>query len=485
MKPSETLCFDTKTRKKLWDHVVDTIETYITQLHQARVTPLSDPEAIRSLLSSMKFDRPMNPIEVLDFVQQGLWNHQVHVAHPRYFGLFNPAPTAMGIAADALVAAFNPQLATWNHSPFACEVEHHLIKTMAGQFGYDPEKADGSFTTGGAEANMTALLTALVSTFPEYAKKGLRALKKQPTLYVSTESHHSFLRAARFCGLGSDAVREIPVDERFRMKVQALETRIEQDRKAGAAPFLVVANAGTTNGGAIDPIVPIADVSSSQKLWFHVDAAWGGAAVFVPELRPVLEGIERSDSITFDSHKWLSVPMGAGLYLTKHPDILEQTFRITADYIPAEVVGQNIVDPYKHSMQCSRRFIGLKIFLSLAVTGLDGYASVIRHQTAMGDLMREKLKASRWEIVNQTKLPLVCFVDGQSPRGKGAEFVEAIARQIVSSGKAWISVTRLDKTLPVLRACITNYRTESQDINALVNDLNKAREKFYLMRKEK
>lgn len=175
MKPSEILCFDGKTRNKLWLHIVDTIETYITQVHRVRITPKSDPQAIHSLLSPMKFDRPMNPIEALDFVQQGLWNHQVHVAHPRYFGLFNPAPTAMGIAADTLVAAFNPQLATWNHSPFACEVEHHLIKTMAGQFGYDPEKADGSFTTGGAEANMTALLTALVSTFPEYAKKGLRA----------------------------------------------------------------------------------------------------------------------------------------------------------------------------------------------------------------------------------------------------------------------------------------------------------------------
>jgi aromatic-L-amino-acid decarboxylase len=141
MKPSETLCFDSKTRNELWHHVLDTIETYITRVQRARVTPPSDPEAIRSLLSPMKFDRPMDPIEAVDFVRQGLWNHQVHVAHPRYFGLFNPAPTTMGIAADALVAAFNPQLATWNHNPFACEVEDHLIKTMATQFGYDPEKA--------------------------------------------------------------------------------------------------------------------------------------------------------------------------------------------------------------------------------------------------------------------------------------------------------------------------------------------------------
>jgi len=284
--------------------------------------------------------------------------------------------------------------------------------------------------------------------------------------------------AASACGLGTDAVHQIAVDDTLQMNVGSLAEQIVQDRAAGSVPFLVVATAGTTNAGVVDPIARIADVASRERLWFHVDAAWGGAALFVPELCNILEGIERSDSITFDTHKWLSVPMGGGIYLTRHRDILGQTFRISADYMPTDAAGLDVVDPYAHSIQWSRRFIGLKVFLSLAVAGWDGYGTVIRHQVAMGDLLRRELEASGWEVVNQTRLPVVCFVDRQDPEGKSPAFIDAVAREIVSSGEAWISTTRLDKDLPVLRACITNYLTEPDDIRALVRALNKARKEF-------
>ena len=479
MKHLRVLSLDDQTRTELWEHIVDTIETYLARVRRARVAPELDPEKIRSLLIPITFARSLDPRQAVDFVVRGLWDYQVHTPHPRYFGLFNPAPTTMGIAADALVAAFNPQLATWSHSPFAVEVEEHLIRTFAHHFGYDLEDIDGAFTSGGAEANHTAVLTALAHVFPEFARTGLRGLDRQPRLYVSTQSHHSVARAACACGLGSDAVRQIAVDDTLQMNVEALAGQIVRDRAAGSAPFLIVATAGTTNAGVVDPIVRIADVASHERLWFHVDAAWGGAAVFVTELRNILEGIERSDSITFDTHKWLSVPMGGGIYLTRHRDILAQTFHITADYMPTDAAGLNVVDPYTHSMQCSRRFIGLKVFLSLAVAGWDGYGTVIRHQVAMGDLLRQQLEASGWEVVNQTRLPVVCFVDRQNPEGKSVAFIEAVAREIVTSGEAWISTTRLEKDLPVLRACITNYRTEPDDLRALVGALNRARQRFY------
>lgn len=479
MKHSQVLSLDSQTRIQLWEQIVETIETYLARVRQARVAPELDPEKIRSLLIPQTFAQPLSPRQAVDFVVRGLWDYQVHTPHPRYFGLFNPAPTTMGIAADALVAAFNPQLATWSHSPFAVEVEQHLIRTFAYQFGYDLAEIDGTFTSGGAEANHTAVLTALAHAFPEFARTGLRGLDRQPRLYVSTQSHHSLIRAASACGLGSDAVHQIAVDDTLKMNVEALAEQIAQDRSAGFGPFLITATAGTTNAGVVDPIARIADVASREKLWFHVDAAWGGAAVFVTELRNILEGIERADSITFDTHKWLSVPMGGGIYLTRHRDILGQTFRITADYMPTDAAGLNVVDPYTHSIQCSRRFIGLKVFLSLAVAGWDGYGTVIRHQAAMGDLLRQQLEASGWEVVNQTRLPIVCFVDRQSPEGKSAAFVEAVAREIVSSGEAWISTTRLENDVPVLRACITNYRTEPDDILALVGALNRARQRFY------
>ena len=349
----------------------------------------------------------------------------------------------MGIAGDALVAAFNPQLAAWSHSPLAIEIEQHLVRAFGARFGYDPARTDGTFASGGMEANHTAVLTALAQKFPEFARRGLRALEAQPVLYASTEAHHSLLKAARMCGLGTDAVHEIPADGNLRMDAEALASRIARDRTQGFAPFLVAATAGTTSAGAIDPLPAIAEVAKREELWLHVDAAWGGAAALVPELRPLLEGIERADSITFDAHKWLSVPMGAGVYITRHLDILKTTFSIAQTYMPREAAGLDVVDPYTHSMQWSRRAIGLKVFLSLAVAGWEGYATAIRHMVAMGALLREQLEATGWQVVNKTPLPVCCFVDTRHAAGRSEDYLHKIAMQVVASGKAWISTTRL------------------------------------------
>ena len=375
-----------------------------------------------------------------------------------------------------LTATFNPQMAAWGHSPFAVEVEGHLIRHLAAQFGYHRDSTSGTFASGGAEANHTAVLTALTFKFPQYTRRGLRALAKGPVMYVSSESHHSFIKAARSSGLGTDAVRTIPVDEALQMDMSALQSQIKQDRRDGFEPFLVVGTAGTTNAGVIDPLPQIAEVAAQEGLWFHVDAAWGGAAALVPELRPTLDGVERSDSLTFDAHKWLSVPMAAGIFLTQHKDILARTFRITVAYVPADGAGMDIVDPYTHSIQWSRRFIGLKVFLSLAVAGWQGYAAALRHQTAMGENLREMLEQAGWAVLNQTRLPVICFVNKQHPEGRSGAYIEAIAQKVVSSGKAWVSVTRLREVQPVLRACVTSYRATPEDLQALINVLEEARQ---------
>ncbi len=464
-------------RLELWHRVFDAIEAYLEDVAGGRVTPELDPKGIRGLLKPFDFEKPIEPLEAVDFVVESLRKYQTHTPHPRYYGLFNPAPTAMGIAADALVAAFNPQLAAWSHSPFAIEVEHHLVRAFGVRFGYSPTQTDGTFASGGAEANHTAVLAALVDAYPEYAQRGVLSLEAQPTLYVSSESHHSLLRAARLCGIGTEAVREVPVDRDLRMIPEELESLIREDRKRGFDPFLVAATAGTTNAGAIDPIDPIAAITAREGLWLHVDAAWGGAVALVPELRSLLQGTERADSITFDAHKWLSVPMAAGLLLTRHRGILDRTFRIENVYMPKEAAGLDVVDPYTRSIQWSRRFIGLKVFLSLAVAGWDGYTKAIRHQTRMGETLREKLGAARWEILNRTPLPLVCFVDGEHAEGRSPGHLDAIVREILSAGKAWISTTRIAGGTPVLRACITNYLTTEADIEALVQDLDWARKR--------
>ena len=469
------LMLDDQTRAQLWPRVVETIETYLTQIETARVAPLLEVEKIRSTLAKCDFAQPMNALDAMDFVSAQLWQHLVHNGHPNYFGLFNPATTTMSIVADALVAAFNPQLAAWSHSPFPVEVENHLVRAFGERFGYDPAKTDGTFCSGGSEANHTALLTALTHAFPDFNEFGTRALPAQPVFYISSQGHHSFLKAAKMSGLGTAAVREIPLADDLQMNVNALRAQLAADKSAGLHPLMIVGTAGATSTGIVDPLVELADLAERERLWFHVDAAWGGGAAFVPGLRQTaLDGIERADSITFDAHKWLSAPMGAGVYLTRHTEILKQTFNVATGYMPRDAAGLDVMDPFTHSIQWSRRFIGLKVFLSLLVAGWDGYAKVISKQVELGDRLRERLTASGWRVINPTSLPVICFVD---ERTASAEFIEAVVGSIVRSGKAWISVARIgQQATPVIRASITSYRTTEHEVDALVDLLNQTRQ---------
>jgi glutamate/tyrosine decarboxylase-like PLP-dependent enzyme len=199
-------------------------------------------------------------------------------------------------------------------------------------------------------------------------------------------------------------------------------------------------------------------------VWFHADAAWGGAAVLSPSLRHHLDGIGEADSITCDAHKWFSVPMGAGMFFCRHPGVVAEAFRARTAYMPPSRGAT--VDPYTASVQWSRRFIGLKLFLALAERGEQGYAAQIEHQARMGDLLRRSLVRDGWTIVNHTPLPLVCFTrDGLV----ASEFLAALYREQI----AWMSEVRLRDDPPVLRACITSFRTTPSDVERVVADMTR------------
>lgn len=476
MKQNEILDLSREERQEVEAYLFGKIEHYLSHTDQMRVSPVLNRESIIKHARKYSFDYPISALEAIDHTIEGLIEYQVHTPHPRYFGLFNPRSNFMGIMADEITAAFNPQLAAWSHAPIAVEIEHYVLKEFSSKFGFSEEDSDGTFTTGGAEANLTALLTALMYHFPEYSKKGLLGIHKQPVLYTSTESHHSLVKAARSCGLGTDSIHLIQTNDSLQMDVETLKKQIHEDRSNGLYPFMIVATGGTTGAGAIDPINEIADTASQENLWLHVDAAYGGASLFDPDLLEQLQGIHRADSITFDAHKWLSVPMGAGIYLTRHKDILNQTFSITADYMPKEGEELDKIDPFTHSIQWSRRFIGLKVYLSLLTAGWEGYRKVIQHQVAMGKCLRKKLEQSGWTIVNNTVFPVVCFTDPNHQRNHAA-FTAFICSEVIRSGQAWISTYEINNT-QTLRACITNYATTEEDITILVDLLNRARTAF-------
>ena len=389
---------------------------------------------------------------------------QVHVTHPRYFGLFNPSVTLASVVADTLVAMYNPQLATWRTSPAANEIERHTLAWLTGKFGF-PASAVASFTNGGAEANLSAVIVALTRSFPEYGDDGLRRLGAAPAIYLSDQAHHSFDKIAHMTGLGRRAMRTVATDRDLKMDLDELARRVAEDRRHGFAPFMVVGTAGTTAAGVIDPLADLASFCRSQGLWFHVDAAWGGAAIISPRLRGHLGGIEAADSITCDAHKWFSVPMGAGMFFCRHPDAVGEAFRVETSYMPGKTAGP-VLDPYTTSVQWSRRFIGLKLFLALAQRGESGYVEIIEHEARMGDVLRESLRREGWRVVNTTPLPLVCFTrDGLVT----AKFLAALYdRQI-----AWMSEVRLGNGAPVLRACITSFRTTESDIEWVVREMGR------------
>jgi len=266
-------------------------------------------------------------------------------------------------------------------------------------------------------------------------------------------------------GIGRRALRTVATDGDLRMDLADLARRVTEDRRHGLAPIMVVGTAGTTAAGAIDPLADLARFCRSEHLWFHVDAAWGGAAVLSPRLRGHLAGIDAADSITCDAHKWFSVPMGAGMFFCRHPDVVGEAFRAQTSYMPGKTAG-SVVDPYTTSVQWSRRFIGLKLFLALAQHGESGYVALIEHQARMGDVLRESLARAGWRIVNRTPLPLVCFTrDGLVP----SQFLaDLYARQI-----AWMSEVRLGDGVPVVRACITSFRTQPSDIEWAIREMGR------------
>lgn len=455
-------------RSDLWHYLGDRIDSYLAGTRSLRASPDLDVKAIRRFVQS-SFDAQTAPREALDHVLDGLIRFSVHTPHPGYFGLFNPRATYPSTLADAIAAAFNSQLAAWSHAPFANEVEQSLIHAFGKKFGYSDGDIDGNFTSGGAEANTTGLLLALNRAFPEYANEGLQSLGVKPVLYCSSESHHSLVKAARIAGIGMNAVRQIPVDDKLRMSVPDLEDAIRRDLAAGSRPFLIVATAGTTGAGAIDPLTELAAIAQRQRIWLHTDAAYGGALIILDREKELLKGIELSDSITFDAHKWLSVSMAGSMLITRQKNALAETFRITADYMPQEASALTIVDPYTHSIQWSRRFIGLKVYLSMLIFGWEGYGEVLRHQIAMGALMKSELVRSGWRVFNDTELPILCFGKDDFVHDQNA--ASRICGKVLATGKHWISVYNL-RGVNTLRACVTNFATTEADVRGLVKTLD-------------
>ena len=447
------------------------VAAHVEGIHKLAVVPSEeDVRAALGDVAAIDLEVPSEPVELVERVEAILRRGVVHTGHPGYMGLFNPAASAMGIVGDTLAATFNPQLAVVSHAPAAAAIERACTDLLVRRTGL-PEGSSGQFASGGSEANLLGVLVALHRAFPRVAAEGLHTLERQPSLYVSVEAHHSILKLVQAIGLGRSAVRTVAVDDAGRLGVERFAEAIRKDRADGCVPFLVVATAGTTGGGAVDPLVDVTSLAHDEGLHVHVDAAWAGALVLSDRHHHRLAGIERADSVTIDAHKWLSAPMGAGVFLTPHTDALRHAFSVDTGYMPTA----ETTDPYLTGMQWSRRFTGLKVFLTLAAAGRRGLASEIDRMVELGDELRAGLVADGWRLRNRTPLPLVCVDDPAVPPDTQGTHLRAIVDAVAATGSAWLSLVDLDRR-PAIRACITSYRTDPGTVDTVRHLLRTTRD---------
>jgi len=428
------------------------------------VTPTLDMQQFRAELARFDFARPQPLEDALRWAIERLEHGIVQMSNPRYFGLFNPGANFPSQCADRLAGSFNPQLASSASSPVPVALESHVIQAIARRAAFGDD-ATGHFATGGSEANYTALICALTGAHPQYSTDGVRAFTGPVRFYTSKDCHIAWLKIAHQAGVGRSALKLVDTDGRGRMDPQALLRAIVDDRAAGTVPVMIVATAGTTGAGMIDPLHACADIAKQQGLWLHADAAWGGAALASNRLRGSLDGIERADSITIDAHKWLATTMGCAIFISRRADLLSEAFHASTSFMPSSISG---VDPYLNSVQWSRRFLGLRLFLALAAAGWEGLGAHVERGVEVMERVKERLVASGWRIVNDSPLAVL---DAVPPAALGD--VRALVRRVVASGRAWVAPTIFEGQ-DVVRICATNGETGSGDVDALIAALNEA-----------
>jgi glutamate/tyrosine decarboxylase-like PLP-dependent enzyme len=371
--------------------------------------------------------------------------------------------------AELLSGGLNANLGGRDHAPI--EVERQVIAWAAEMLGFPAESA-GVLVTGTSMANLIAVVTARTACLGQKVRRsGLRGAPL--TAYASAAAHGCIRRAMEIAGLGSDALRLIPCDQQGRMRQDALEEAVAQDRRAGFKPFLVVGTAGTVDTGAVDDLASLARFCSDESLWFHVDAAFGAIAMLAPKLRPILSGIELAHSVGFDFHKWAQVPYDAGCFICRDQAALLATFSGEAAYLRREKRGLagGGVWPCDLGPDLSRGFRALKVWMTFLVYGADAIGAVVQQSCDLAQHLAERVdREPELERLAPVTLNIVCF----RYVAPGACDLNALNASIVAdlheSGAAAPSTTLLDGRLAI-RAALVNHRTGTQDLEQLVTDV--------------
>jgi glutamate/tyrosine decarboxylase-like PLP-dependent enzyme len=444
--------------------VVDLLVDHFETISSKRVTNhLSRPELEARLREPIPKKGKSTEVVLQEF-REKITDAMMHPDHPRFFA-FIPSPSNFVSAmADVLASGLNIFAGTWLEASGPAEVELLTIDWLRTACGL-PEQAGGLFVSGGSVANITAIATARNIHLQENFEKAI--------VYCSDQTHSSIERGVRVLGFQKDQLRKIVSDDNFRLDVATLAKAVQDDRKAAKRPFCVVANAGTTNTGAIDPIPELAKFCKEENLWLHVDGAYGAAAVLCERGKQLMKGIEDVHSLSMDPHKLLFQPFEIGCVLVRDRNWLKQTFQILPEYMKDVESGAEETNFCDYGIQLTRSFRALKLWMSLKVFGADAFAVAIEHAFAIAEFAESEISAMKdWEVVTAAQMAIITF--RFAPRGieDTNRVNQEIARQMTKDGFALVLTTQI-RGKTVLRLCPINPRTTKEDIRNTLAKLDR------------
>ena len=439
--------------------------------------PVIAPNTAGKTKASVHVELPLEgrPLEELIAECRTVMDLSRHNGHPRFFGYVASPSTPIGAYADLIASALNANITCWRSGPAGTEIEQVVVRWLGSMIGYD-QNARGLLTSGGSMANMIALLIASRRVNgAETSRKGLWNAGPPMTIYVSEEVHMSIPKAMDILGFGRDNVRTVRCDERQRMRVEDLVSRIKEDQSNGLRPFCVVGSAGTVNTGVVDPLDQIADIAREFHLWFHVDGAYGAPGVLDESKTKLFAGLERADSVSLDPHKWLYVPVDAGCLLFRDAAVAAGAFSTEdADYIKVHGHADDAAFAYwDYGVELSRRFRALKVWLTLGYYGVNRIAAAIADDCSfagyLGALAEE---FEDFELLAPVELSICCFRYVPRELAGNDDELNKLNEEIMSlvqkGGRAYLSNATVNGKF-ALRACFTNFRTTTADVQQTID----------------
>jgi len=461
------------------------IERMAAHLDRVESLLVSTPRAPREIAKEFVSPLPLegaNAAEVWDDVWSRIAGESIQLHHPMYMGHQVAPPLSHAVLADALVSLLNQSLAVWEMSPTGTFIEAEVLRWMRELLGF-PATSDGTFVSGGSVANLTALLAAREARFPGVWRRGVAGGEgaERAVVFVTDHSHYSMERAVGIMGLGSDAV--VPVPSRGgKMDVAALAQLLAQAHRDGRIPLAVVATAGSTPTGSFDDLAAVADVAAAEGVWLHVDGAHGASFLASERLRPLLRGIERADSVSWDPHKMMFMPISAGAVFVRERRHLDAAFQQSAPYLFHPRPGEErSYDSGRRTLQCSRRADAFKVWVALRHYGLRYFGELQERTVDATSLLYQKLsQTTDFEPMHRPESNILCFrhlperVRGRSPEEIDA-FQGTLRERYNASGKGWITATVLEGRR-VLRVTLINPRTEEEHLDRLIAGLREVGE---------